>query len=811
MPERRPDGQACQASEAVPSPASEPAPATAQALADPEPLARAEALARQLPSRAGAALQRSPALWAVPVLAGLLVMSLLVRLLRGRGDVAVAIDLPADRRGTFSVRLARQRERRHRPARGEAPSRVPSARASSRFEHNMVARETHFLRIPARRYYAVLDGVLEAEAGGAAEAVYEEVELRVQRGRVVRMDFDLRPKRCLVEVRVVRSGRPAREARVALGGDPTSIRFAPGGVARLSLPEGPHAVLVGSEDRVCERTVEVEDLASRTLLLDLDDSADRVFTDCPGAVEPYLRGDLSVAAAALERSGQDRLAHLLAARFHQDRGDSRAAAERFEAGGRWIEAAEIFAGSGEIERSASLFDRAGDHARAGEMYNAAGDLVRAGRAYAQAGDLDAAIICYRDADEKPLLMEALEKKGDHFGAGCLALEQNEIPLAVRNLQLVDSRHAEFFYACRSLAEIFSREGKPDLAVQKADEAMSVTRPEDTSADTLVWYGEILSSAHRHERALKIFEDLRERAPELPALDTRIEELRKKLSAVRRGGGATLPHGTDTAFATDRYEFIEEIGRGGMGVVFRARDRRLGREVAVKRLPENLKEHPRAVELFLREARAAAALNHPNIVTVHDVDQDDGSYFLTMELLVGTPLSDVVRARRRISPRDATRLGLQVAAGLGYAHGQRIVHRDIKTANLFFTSDKVVKIMDFGLAKPMEEVRRASTLIGGTPYYMAPEQAAGGVVDHRADLYGFGATLFELVSGRPPFTDGDVTYHHRHTAPPDLRERADGVPDTLATLVADLLAKHPSERPQNADEVTRRLQAIAAEP
>jgi serine/threonine-protein kinase len=242
----------------------------------------------------------------------------------------------------------------------------------------------------------------------------------------------------------------------------------------------------------------------------------------------------------------------------------------------------------------------------------------------------------------------------------------------------------------------------------------------------------------------------------------------------------------------------------MGVVYKARDRRLGRVVALKRLPDNLRDHPTAVQLFLREARAAAALNHPNIVTLFDAGQHGGHYYLTMEFLEGFPLDKIVSQRGRLTVRDTLRLAVQIATGLQYAHERRIVHRDIKTSNLFFTRDRVVKIMDFGLAKMVEEVRRAATVIGGTPYYMAPEQATGEAVDHRADLYAFGVTLFELLTGRVPFTEGDVTYHHRHTPPPDPRDLAPDLPDALAGLVLRLMAKDPDGRFATTGEVSDAL-------
>jgi serine/threonine protein kinase len=264
----------------------------------------------------------------------------------------------------------------------------------------------------------------------------------------------------------------------------------------------------------------------------------------------------------------------------------------------------------------------------------------------------------------------------------------------------------------------------------------------------------------------------------------------------------------SAPAEDRYEILEEVGRGGMGIVFKARDRRLGRVVALKRLPDNLKDHPTAVQLFLREARSAAALNHPNIVTLFDADQSaDGNVYLTMELLEGLPLDAILKKRGRLTANDAVRLMHQAATGLQYAHESRIVHRDVKTANLFFTNDRIVKIMDFGLAKVIEEVRRAATVIGGTPYYMAPEQALGENVDHRADLYALGVTLYELLTGRVPFTEGDVTYHHRHTEPPDPRSFVPDLPPAVVELVLRLLAKAPADRPAETAQVTAALERV----
>ena len=313
-------------------------------------------------------------------------------------------------------------------------------------------------------------------------------------------------------------------------------------------------------------------------------------------------------------------------------------------------------------------------------------------------------------------------------------------------------------------------------------------------------------AEEFERSLSVLEVMRQRDASYPNVATRIEALKKLVNQDATTG--TTPALTDVFGSGFRYEILEEVGRGGMGVVYRARDRRLERVVALKQLPENLRNHPKAIALFLREARSAAVLNHPNIVTVYDAGQENNILYITMELLQGMPLQQILRSRGKLTARDTARLGIQIAKGLQYAHEQHIIHRDIKTGNLFFTNSKKVKIMDFGLAKMVEEVGRGSTVIGGTPFYMAPEQGLGEAVDHRADLYALGVTLYELSTGTVPFTEGDVAYHHRHTTPPDPREKVEDLPAALADLILQLIAKTPAERCESAQEVSERLQPLS---
>jgi serine/threonine protein kinase len=316
---------------------------------------------------------------------------------------------------------------------------------------------------------------------------------------------------------------------------------------------------------------------------------------------------------------------------------------------------------------------------------------------------------------------------------------------------------------------------------------------------------LLETLGRGPEALAIWESIEARDAAFQDASARVAALRAK----HRPQPEAAPNAPAADANASRYEILEELGRGAMGVVYKARDTRLGRIVALKRLTDNLRGHPTAIAFFEREARSAAVLSHPNIVVVYDAGQENGHYFITMEHLQGTTLEQILKTRGPMSAQIVASIGIQICAGLHYAHTNKIIHRDIKTANLFFTRDRIVKIMDFGLAKMVEEVRRGATMISGTPYYMAPEQALGENVDHRADLYALGVTFWNLLTNAFPFESGDVTFHHRNTPAPDVRTRAPSVPAEMAALIGKLMAKRPEARCQSAAEVAHALQAIAA--
>jgi hypothetical protein len=260
---------------------------------------------------------------------------------------------------------------------------------------------------------------------------------------------------------------------------------------------------------------------------------------------------------------------------------------------------------------------------------------------------------------------------------------------------------------------------------------------------------------------------------------------------------------------ERYEVLEEIGRGGMGVVLKAFDPSLHRVVAIKVLAPQLATSGVARQRFLREAKAAAAVTHDHIVTIHAVDEADGLPYLVMQYVAGPSLQERLDTEGPLELLEVLRVGMQTASGLAAAHGHGIVHRDIKPANILL-EERVprVKITDFGLARAMDDASLTqSGLVAGSPLYMAPEQARGETLDYRADLFSLGSVLYTMCTGRPPFRAANTMAVLRRVcedAPRPIRETNPGVPDWLAAVVEKLMAKDPADRYQSAAEVVEVL-------
>jgi len=270
-----------------------------------------------------------------------------------------------------------------------------------------------------------------------------------------------------------------------------------------------------------------------------------------------------------------------------------------------------------------------------------------------------------------------------------------------------------------------------------------------------------------------------------------------------------PDGDDCLGRIGQFRVLKVLGRGGMGEVFLARDPVLERLVAVKVLNRRLGDDPAARQRFLREARAAAAIHHPNVVTVHSAEAVRGRLHLVMQYIDGTSLSERLSQREPLCLDEVLRIAAELAAGLAAAHAQGVVHRDVKPANILLARpNDQVKITDFGLARAVDDVGvTMSGTVVGTPAYMAPEQARGLEVDHRADLFSLGSVLYAMCTGRPPFTGDSALAVMRKAAdesPEPLDRIAPSTPRWLCEIVARLQAREPADRIQTAAEVEARL-------
>ena len=258
----------------------------------------------------------------------------------------------------------------------------------------------------------------------------------------------------------------------------------------------------------------------------------------------------------------------------------------------------------------------------------------------------------------------------------------------------------------------------------------------------------------------------------------------------------------------RYEVQQRVGMGGMADVYKAMDKTLNRYVAIKVLKAEFSLDKSFVAKFQAEARAAAGLSHPNIVSVYDVAEENGSYFIVMELIDGITLKQYIEKKGRLSIKEATSIAIQVSTGIEAAHQNNIIHRDIKPQNIIISKDGKVKIADFGIAKAIStNTNTISSNVMGSVHYSSPEQSRGGYLDAKSDIYSLGIVMFEMVTGRVPF-DGDTTVavaiQHLQDDIPLPREIVPEIPIGLEKIILKCTAKSPNQRYAKAGDLVADL-------
>jgi serine/threonine-protein kinase len=270
---------------------------------------------------------------------------------------------------------------------------------------------------------------------------------------------------------------------------------------------------------------------------------------------------------------------------------------------------------------------------------------------------------------------------------------------------------------------------------------------------------------------------------------------------------------DETIIADRYRLVRRISRTEMAEVYEAVDQVLDRKVAVKLLLPELATNTDFVTRFQREARAAASLNHPNIVAVYDFGTHESSHFIVMEFIDGPTLADVIRDEAPLPDSRAAEIGMEIAAALAAAHQQGIVHRDVKPGNVLLGSGGIVKVADFGIARAVSgqtsELTRPGTIVGSVSY-VSPEQAMGGEIGTASDLYSLGAVLYVMTTGHPPFvadTPVAVAHQHVHQEPTPPTELNPDLSPAFAALVMRALAKDPAARPPSAEAMRQELLGV----
>ncbi len=536
----------------------------------------------------------------------------------------------------------------------------------------------------------------------------------------------------------------------------------------------------------------------------------------------YVAANRPHLAARLYDSVGDRekaLHYRAEARLLED--DARGAAEDYASAGEFINAAELFMSNGMTERAAEMYVQANEFRTAAELFKAEGNLARAAEAFEKCADYAQAADLYAEIGDHNGEMRVAKQGNDWFRVGgrtgpesvervgevLLRYERDEDSLAA--FQRVEPSDSRYQAAQVMQADLWRKLGNLDVALTRYEEIVQGQRISQQNVDVFYRMASTAMDAGRLEQAARLFEAIIAVNYYYKDANKLAGQLRSQIgSAAPVHDGASARPTTSTGsgeiplnrLETPRYHVEHELARGGMGVVYKARDTVLDRIVAYKILSTNLKSNEVAVKYFLREARAAAQMAHPNIVTVYDTGEQDGDFYMAMEYVEGQTLKELVTKQGAFPERLVRYVMIQVCKGLQFAHDRGLVHRDIKPGNIMLTKDRALKIMDFGLAKFVEDVQAQHTRAIGTPYYMSPEQILGKELDGRSDIYSLGASMFECATGQVPFSKGDLSYHHLNTEPPNPRDINPAITEDLANIILKCMAKAPDDRYRDVAEL-----------
>jgi tetratricopeptide (TPR) repeat protein len=499
------------------------------------------------------------------------------------------------------------------------------------------------------------------------------------------------------------------------------------------------------------------------------------------------------AAQLCQQMGRDAELHIVRGEQCVAEGREGDAGREFEAGGLWWRAGEMYQRAHEHAKAAAMYARHGDEERASEMYVAAGDPKQAAMSLERWGKRPEAAQYYQQAGEHREAARLLQEIGDHFGAATQLVEVGAAEEAMALLQQVAPESERYLEATVLLGDLFVERNLDGPAREKYERATALRPTGPESVYPTYQLARLHERQGNIQEALRLYEKVVAEQFDYRDVQQRIADLWDRLAGSTQVVPGREPAGIAPKITPARYRIVREVGRGGMGIVYQAEDDVLQRPVAYKVLPDAVRDDPKALEDFLREARIAASLHHPNIVTIFDAGQTADAVYIAMEYVEGRSLQDILDEVRTLPLSRALDIFKQACRSLIHAHRQQIVHRDVKPANIMLSSSGTVKLMDFGLAAVISSASAKVSTVRGTPFYMAPEQILGETVSALADQYALGCTLYHMVAGRPPFVDGDVLYHHVHTEPASPRQWNSHIPVWLDAIILRTMVKAPAKR------------------
>lgn len=474
------------------------------------------------------------------------------------------------------------------------------------------------------------------------------------------------------------------------------------------------------------------------------------------------------------------------------------AIEKYRKAGRLREAADLCRRHGDPREAAELFAELHDWGEAATAWERAGDAAQAARCFEKAGDYERALdLLARDGlvEEQAALLARVDRPDDGFR---LLFRRGDLRAAWELLAGRGGAFPALADELQQLAAWLAAQGETTAAIsaiQRATSGQTVTRDllqaHYALAELLEQHGDLPAAEAQWRRIVDFDYAYRDSAKRLNAVRDR------RASRQGEGGSGSAADGARSTGdeAAARYVLKQELGRGGMGIVYRAHDTRLGRTVAIKVL-DSRQLTPEALRRFEREARAAAALSHPGIVHIYDFDKGFSSYYISMEYVPGQTLSQLLRDDVDFVRRNLLSLMRQICDAVAYAHSHNVVHRDLKPANMVYAEQRQMKILDFGIARRLDDNEITGTGVTGTPFYMSPEQIVGETPDERSDVYSLGVTFFQMATGSVPFSSGNILRAHLEQAPPDPRTLVPDLGEGVSKLILSCLAKEPDGRPRD---------------